>query len=565
MHGVASGDPLHDRVIIWTRISGIHDSEEVTVSWSIASDEAMTETIASASTTTSANDDWTVHVDVTGLEAASHYWYRFEVSDVASPVGRTRTARAQGDDEEIRLGLVSCAALPGGYFHAYRYIARREVDLVVHLGDYIYESYSEVHRTHDAKGPAVTLEDYRARYRQYRSDPDLQFLHQRHPMAAIWDDHEIAGNAWSEGASSHRSATEGSWQQRREAAMQAYFEWLPVRRPDQTNAKRVWRSLPLGGVADLVLIDTRHDGRDEQVNDKNPDIAAALVSPQRSMMSGAQRDWLISRLTTSKATWQLVANQVLFSPFGISLPGPLASLGDRFGVVVDDIAYNPDSWDGYQAERDRILDAITEMGVRNTVFVTGDVHSSWAFEVPATLGTDNPAAVELVVPAVSSKPFGSLVSGQDDVIGEYLNEGNLINELVTTAIESQLPHLRWSEVASNGYVVVAISKERLWAEWWHCEGVGPDDKGERRAGSWQVDTGSSRLAPARPSDAPDPRGEDSGIDESDKANNEDALESPSPITLGVVGTSVATATAAAIRIRRRRNVSSTGQDPPTSI
>ncbi|MBI3256837.1 MAG: alkaline phosphatase D family protein [Actinobacteria bacterium] len=565
LHGVASGDPLADRVIIWTRVSGMPATPgEVPVSWSMAVDEAMTKVVATGATSARSGQDWTVHVDVSGLKPATSYWYAFEVNGVRSPTGRTRTARAPDDPGEIRLGVVSCAAWPGGFFTAYRLLARRDVDLVVHLGDYIYEFYREVHRAHDKPAPAVTLDDYRGRYRQYRSDPDLQALHRRHPIAAVWDDHEVAGNAWAGGASGHQPSTQGPWAQRRAAAMQAYFEWLPVRRPDPDRPARIWRSLALGGAAELVLIDTRHDGRDKQVDARTPDPRQVLDDPGRSMISVEQREWLAERLTGSEATWRLVVNQVLFSPFGLELPGPLAAFGSRFGILADGVAINPDSWDGYGGERSRVLAILAEQTARNTVFLTGDVHSSWAFEVPGKAGANNPAAVELVVPAISSTPFGRLLGGSNGVIADYLGQGNLINQLVTSAIESQLEYLRWSEVGSNGYVVASITPERVWAEWWHVKGVGPDDKSEHRGAAWQINAGTSRLVAAKAADAPGPRDKtptETGAEESDQRDT----TAPSPVTFGLVGVAVAAAAGAAVTIRRRRPDDPVGQDPPPSF
>lgn len=562
LHGVASGDPLADRVVLWTRVSGMPgDATKVTVSWTVAQDEAMTDVVATGTSTARAAEDWTVHVDVSGLEPATFHWYAFEVNGTRSPIGRTRTSRAPEDPGEIRLGVVACAALPAGYFNAYRHLANHDVDLVVHLGDYIYESYRSEQRDHAVPAAPVTLEEYRGRYRQYRSDPDLQLLHRRHPVATVWDDHEVAGNAWAQGASSHQSSTQGSFGQRREAAMQAYFEWLPIRRPDTDRPSRLWRSLRLGAAAELIVLDTRHDGRDRQVDARNPDPRPALEDPGRSMFSIEQREWLAERLKHSEATWRLVANQVLFSPFGLALPDPLSSLGSRFGILADGVAINPDSWDGYGGERARVLATLADKAASNTVFLTGDVHSSWAFEVPGLEGATSPAAVELVVPAVSSVPFGRLLGGADDLVGEYLGGGNLINTLVTSAFESQLDHLRWSEIVSNGYVLASVTPERVWAEWWHIEGVGPDDKGRHRGAAWQINAGTSRLVEGDPSKAPRPRDEASGRPpsgtetdgEREKRTKNDAEDpsAPGPIALGVVGTAVVVAAGAAVAIRRR--------------
>lgn len=559
VHGVASGDPLHDRVIIWTRISGVASNlNAVSVSWSVSTDEAMLKTVAEGTAQARLENDWTVHVDVVGLKPATTYWYRFQLDTAQSPLGRTRTSRRADDPGEIQLGVVSCSALPGGFFNAYRRLAQREVDLVVHLGDYIYESFRSRARDHDNPDDPLTLEDYRGRYRQYRRDPDLQLLHRRHPMSSTWDDHEVSGNAWSQGSSRHNAAKQGTWQQRRSAAIKAYFEWLPVRRADRDSPERIWRSIPLGGAAELILIDTRHDGRDRQVSDNNPDPLQALDDPNRSMMSVEQRDWLRRRLLSSPSTWRLVANQVLFSPFRLNLPGVLADFGDRFGVLVNETAINPDSWDGYGGERTRVLAHLARPEAANTVFLTGDVHSSWAFEVPA-LGQDenpkyNPVAVEIVVPAISSSPFGSVISGSNDIVDEYLGEGNVINELVTSAIEGQLDYLRWAEVSSNGYVLASISPKRVWAEWWHVKGTGPNDKGEHRAAVFQINAGAARLLEADPEDSPQsrsPQSRNTSGSTKNGSSDKDSNNPPSPVAFGAVGLAVTAAVGAAVAIRRR--------------
>ena len=234
-HGVASGDPLPDGVVLWTRCTPSGDDPgsggrsgpaSVPVDWCVSRDAALDDVVASGRADARVNQDFTVQVDVRGLEPATTYHYRFEADGERSPAGRTRTAPS-GTAANLRLGLVSCASYSAGYFNAYRNLARRHLDLVVHVGDYLYENAGVVDgrrvRRHDPPGIVSTLPGYRRRHAQYRSDPDLQALHRRHPMVAVWDDHEIAGDAWRSGAGTHRPAAHGDWSRRRAGALQAYW------------------------------------------------------------------------------------------------------------------------------------------------------------------------------------------------------------------------------------------------------------------------------------------------------------------------------------------------------
>ncbi|MBW3575122.1 MAG: alkaline phosphatase D family protein, partial [Actinobacteria bacterium] len=459
-HGVASGDPNPDGVLLWTRVSIPDSPATVPVRWVVASDPELDDVVATGTHRASADHDWTVHVEVSGLPPSTTWWYRFEAGGERSPVGRTRTAHGPDDRSEVRLGVVSCSSYAAGHFSAYRRLAARDVDLVVHLGDYLYESNEGDERTHIPEDEPVTLAEYRARHAQQRGDPDLQALHQRFPMAAVWDDHEVAADAWEDGAGGHNPRTQGPWGQRRAAALRAYLEWMPVRRPDTGAPERIWRSLQLGAVAELVLIDTRHDGRSRQVDTSFPDPAAALADPGRRIMSDAQHEWLSERLRSSPAAWRVVANQVVLSPLRIEVPPPLAQVGRGLGLVVGGAVMNPDQWDGYPAARTRLLDVLAEPEVGPVVVITGDVHSSWAFDVPP--GDDlaaAPVAVELVTPSVTSPTFAQLVGPDSSVVADG----------IVQVVDDQLPHVRWTELQHHGYMVVAIGSEAVQADWWHVD------------------------------------------------------------------------------------------------
>ena len=400
-HGVASGDPVADGVVIWTRVTppARRSSDTVRVRWEVTTDSSARTIVRSGTVTTSARRDHTVKVDVRGLEPGRPYLYRFDALGESSALGRTKTLPLA--TSRLRLAIVSCSNYPAGFFNAYAAIAAREdLDAVVHLGDYIYEfadgvfgDGAAIGRIPDPAHEAITLDDYRRRYATYRLDPDLQAVHQRHPLIAVWDDHEFADNAWFGGSGSEDPASLADWSSRRGAAMRAYLEWLPVREAERDASFRIYRSFRFGTLATLAMLDTR-SVRDGQVNRTDE---RGLTDPRRRLMGARQEQWLTDTLRASKqagTTWSLIGQQVMFSPF--SVPGTPVR--------------NPDAWDGYQAERSRVRDILA--GTGNAAILTGDVHSSWAFDVPrdpwsgyhADTG-EGSIAVELIAPAVSSEPY----------------------------------------------------------------------------------------------------------------------------------------------------------------
>jgi alkaline phosphatase D len=529
-HGIASGDPLADRVVLWTRVSGV--LAPTPVAWRVATDRRLTDVVATGTSVAAAEADFCVAVDVGGLLPATTYYYAFTAGGIDSPVGRTRTSRAADDSGEVRLGVVSCSSYADGPFVAYARLADREVDLVVHLGDFIYEASAgggDLGREHMPPGPPKTLGGYRARYAQYREDPDLQRLTASVPLAAIWDDHEVADDAWRGGSPHHDPDRDGPWERRRAAALRAWLEWLPVRRPDPAAPERIWRSLPLGAAAELILLDTRHDGRDRQVRAGDPDPAAAVVDPSRSLVSAPQREWLFERLRTSTASWRVLGNQVVLSPLRVPAPGPLEAVAERIGLVVDGRVINPDQWDGYVAERRRLVEVLAE--VPDTLVLTGDIHSSWAFDVP---GPDGPVAVEVVVPSVTSTSFADQLGGPE-----------LVTDALARVFET-LDHLRWTELSRHGYAVVSVTPARVAADWWHvdlAEGT------ERRAASWGADAGARRLRRTEP--LPDPGARPAPPDlppEPVRPGDDD----PPWAAVGAAGAAAVAAVAGAIGIRRRR-------------
>jgi alkaline phosphatase D len=453
-HGVASGDPLTDGVILWTRVTAPAQASPE-VSWEMSRTASFTRVVARGMTRTGAWRDFTVKIYAGGLAPGTTYYYRFRTLGEQSPVGRTRTLPAAGV-QGIRLALASCSNLPYGYFNVYRRIAdRADLDAVLHLGDYIYEFPNGRYGDGTALGriPApdreiVALADYRMRYAQYRSDPDLQEVHRQHPFIVVWDDHEIANNAWRDGAENHNpDKGEGEYAPRRAAAVQSYLEWMPVREDRSTRQPRIYRSFAFGDLADLIMLDTRLVDRDEQAAKREE--VAVVDDPKRSLLGRAQEEWLVAELASSRranVTWQLLGQQVVFAPN--SLPGATSG--------------NIDSWDGYRPCRQRVIDAIVAQQLQNVVVLTGDVHSSWGYDVAQNPWDDyDPAtgrgtlAVEVVTPAVSS-PSG------------FANEGGA--ERMEAARKAR-PHLRYLEGLHRGYVVLDVTRERAQADWYYVPTV----------------------------------------------------------------------------------------------
>ena len=380
-HGVASGDPLEDRVILWTRATPEAEGT-VEVAWEVAADEAFSQVLRSGRGSTDASVDFTVKVDVDGLQPATRYFYRFRAGERVSPVGRARTAPS-GSVASATFAVVSCSNYPAGYFHVYREISRRDVDAVLHLGDYLYEygpgqyasgNAEALGRVVDPPREMLELADYRRRYTQYRGDGDLQAAHAAHPFIVVWDDHEIANDTWREGAENHDPLTEGDFSSRRAAAIQAWYEWMPIR-PPSTASEIIYRRQPWGDLLDLLMLDTRVVARDRQftypelVNGGLIDVEAtraAVPDSRRTLLGDTHNAWA-SQLRTVEGS---VAG-VEFAAPSVTSPGLEAVLGadpaDLFaplmGVLVDDLVYADLQHRGFLAVH----------------FSSDDVQASWTY------------------------------------------------------------------------------------------------------------------------------------------------------------------------------------------
>ena len=478
-HGVASGDPLADAVIIWTRVSGAI-AEDVRVEWRIATDTAMRNVLQAGHVVTDAGRDYTVKVDVRNLPAGTKLFYGFKAADTSSPAGVTRTLPT-GELPLARFAVVSCSNYPAGYFHAYREIAERsDIDAVIHLGDYIYEygpgeyatEYAEdLDRIPDPVHEIVSLEDYRRRHAQYKSDPDSQSMHAAHPLIAIWDDHEIANDSWRSGAENH-DGDEGRWGRRRNAALQAYFEWMPIRGESRGRRTRIFREFHYGDLLSLTMLDTRLYGRDKQPKleegMQRRDIERVLQDPNRRMLGKKQERWLRESLERGRQmTWQVVAQQVLMSP--VKAPD-LEPLIDRDGpsmlsreLLDSSVAMskgNPplllDTWDGYASARQELLSDLGEHAT-NPVILSGDLHTSIAGDL-YRLGDTDPVAVEFMTTSVTSPGFA-----------EYLPERH--PGAVRDATLELNRNLRYMETDRRGWLCMTFTAQECTGEWHLLDGV----------------------------------------------------------------------------------------------
>jgi len=496
LHNVASGDPLQDAVIIWTRLT-VEDAEEAEVSYIVATDVDLNNFVTAGTFTTNAERDWTVKVDVTGLNPGTTYYYQFDYDGELSLIGRTRTAAAT--DEHLRFGVVSCSNYQAGYYNAYKLMANRpDLDAIFHLGDYIYE-YEEggygwdslLMRGHEPDHEIITLIDYRTRYSFYKLDQDLQAVHQQHPFIMIWDDHETANDSYKDGAGNHNEAEgEGTWEDRKAAAKQAYFEWNPIR---DTDNNTIYRGISYGDLMNVTMIDTRLEGRVIQVANADAPIWA---DPARTLLGADQLAWFKDRLQNNTATWHIVGNQVVFSKIYL---GSLETLNPSApGLFMD-------SWEGYPVERDEVLTFVRDNDIDNVVILTGDFHSSFGFDVPLDSASydaetgEGSHMVEMTVPSVTSANFDE-------------NLAALGIPTLIVAIEDLFPlanqHLRYDNFVDHGYCILDVRPEAVTTDYFYVDTLFLRSENETHGGSLITQNGANHWeASATPSvpkdDAPD--------------------------------------------------------------
>ncbi|QZT60346.1 alkaline phosphatase D family protein [Mycolicibacterium austroafricanum] len=402
--GVASGEPIPDGVVIWTRLAPRPLAEDgrggmpawpVEVEWEVADDEAFTRIAQRGTVTATPEAAHSVHVELTGLRPGGEYFYRFRAEGYLSPPGRTRTAPGPGVlAAPLTMCFASCSNFEQGWFTAYRRLAEEEPDLVLHLGDYQYEYAAREGAVRRHVGPeTVTLANYRQRYAQYKTDPDLQAAHAAAPWLVVWDDHELDNN-WADEVPEE---PQPDYLARRAAALQAYFENMPLRSSATPRGidMRLYRRVEWGALASFHMLDTRQYRSDQACGDEYRSDCPERLDPLRTLTGPAQERWLLNGFQQSRARWDLLGQQVFISQLDLK-PGP----GRGF---------NPDAWDGYVANRDRITAGMLNSPVRNAVVLTGDVHAHWAAEVYERAGDplSRRVATKLVTTSISSGGDGS--------------------------------------------------------------------------------------------------------------------------------------------------------------
>jgi len=513
-HGVASGDPLSDRVIIWTRVTPENGQENVEVQWRMATDPSLTNIVRQGAFVTGSARDYTVKVDVDGLNPATVYYYGFTAYNRASLTGRTRTLPV-GTVEHAKLAVVSCSNYPAGYFTAYGFIAdRNDLDAVLHLGDYIYEydadttsfggsTGARLGRLHLPDAELVKLTDYRTRYSQYRLDPDLRRLHQQHPMIHVWDDHESANDSYTDGAQNHQD-NEGDWNTRKAVSRQSCYEWMPTRESDDS---KLYRRFVIGDLVDASMLDTRLEGRDKQIEEVGPSASQAakdaINDPNRKIMSATQYGWLTGNLTSSQTRWKLIGNQVIYAPVNVT---PIdtnylfTSIGPLFSAIlrpqlptlqtIFEQAFYGDVWSNYPAQRRQLSTLLRASPVDNVVIVTGDFHSTFAMEVPVEIGEKmEPVAVEFVTPSVTSSNFDenfSAVAGLSAIQPQLL-------KTVDTTLTQRNPHLKWNNITDHGYMVVSFFPDSVLSDWYFIKSLTERPTTQRWERGYRSMFGTSQL------------------------------------------------------------------------
>lgn len=443
-HGVASGDPLTDRVIIWTRVT-TQQSGPVTVNWRVATDTTFSNIVVSGTTTADTTHDYTVKVDVTGLQAGTWYYYQFEALGRKSLTGRMKTVPATTDHE--RFAVVSCADYRNGYFNAYGDITpRNDIDAVIHLGDYIYEygDGSGDVRVVEPDTEIIHLADYRARYAYYHLDPQLRALHQQYCFITVWDDHETANNSWEGGAENHDPATEGDWETRKYSGKEAYFDWMPIRQQPAPNEEKIYRTKFYGDLAQIIFLDTRLEGREEQSTD-----TTVINDTSRTILGTDQYNWFIDRLKDTTAQWKIVAQQIMIAPL---------LLGHQI--------INDDQWDDYPAERGKIYNHILQDSIHDVAVLTGDIHSAWANNLRVGGDSGDSVGVEFVTTSITSQGFQGL------------------SVIPASTIQAALPHVKYIELAHHGYYILDITRAKTQADYYIVDRIDTPGYTTSLAASW---------------------------------------------------------------------------------
>ncbi len=499
--GVGSFDPSQEKVIFWTRYTPARQEQSAPeILIDVAKDKNFNNVVVSQSVQADSNSDNTVFVDVSGLTSNTKYYYRFrnKKTKTVSVIGETKTLPAAGEGREVKMAVISCSNYEAGLFNVYGAVAESDADFVVHLGDYIYEyetgrygTNASLNRKHQPSGEVITVDDYRQRYRQYRSDEQLQKAHQLKPFICVWDDHEVSNNAYKDGAENHQP-NEGDFNTRKMSAIQVWHEYLPCRVSD--NAK-IYRNFEIGNFVNLIMLDTRIVGRDKQLNYADyltptglntPQFLSAWQNPQRTILGQEQKTWLTSKINGSTSKWQVLGNQVLmgkmfipaeqlllisqlaagstdpalFAQYSKSLT-ELAAIKAR--LLQDDptltaaekarvqtvLPYNLDAWDGYPAERETIYAAASG---KKLISVAGDTHNAW-YSVLSNNKSIR-AGVEFATASVTSPGLESIFRNAPQVLAGFEQANALL-----------IDELEYIDASRRGYVMAIFTAKEARAEW----------------------------------------------------------------------------------------------------
>ncbi len=475
-HGVASGDPTQTSVILWTKADPVQQppEAEIPLHYEIApSPDFPSNATIKGTVKARIEADHTAKVDVSGLQPGTKYWYRFRKDNDYSATARTNTLPSAPD--KVRIALVSCSSHPHGYFNVYgilasdsRFANEDEPDVILHLGDYIYEymhgEYGDV-RQSDPVHEITTLDDYRTRHKQYKKDADLMALHHKYPMINIWDDHESADNSWPGGAFNHNPENgEGEWATRLSAAKQAYFEYIPIREFPNADG-RIYRKFTFGSLATLLMLDTRLERNAPEA--AGPQDQSTIADPARSLLGEEQEAWLDGEMAASNSTWTLLGQQIMVGQLKVA--GTPENPAVQGGVI-----FNTDQWDGYAASRIKLWDAIESVNARlgNCVVLTGDIHTSWAMDItrdPNNIAHYDPVtgrgsiAVEFVCPSVTSHGLPELAPVQD-------------------GIRTMNPHMKYIDLEKHGYMILDVDHTRVEGTWWYVDSVTEENAYTEQAG-----------------------------------------------------------------------------------
>ena len=483
-HGVASGDPTHNSVVLWSRVTA---NEKVSVVWQLASEMDFTNILQHGESFTGAETDHTIKIEVKDLDPGQVYYYRFVVDGITSEPGRTMTL-PDGPVDKLGIAVASCSNYPFGYFNAYEEIANDEdIDFVVHLGDYIYEYGSDgwgsaqgerLNRSHSPSHEIVSLSDYRERHAQYKSDRASRLMHASHPLIPTWDDHESANNPWTGGAQNHQPSTEGDWPSRREASLRAFFEWMPVReQPAGLDKEKLWRHFSFGDLATLTTLETRHTGRSIQVSynehlerienniQRDRFLGKILGDPNRTILSNEMENFLAKSLADSVGkhkTWRIIGNQIPIARTHVPDVGnrispettggnPMPESHNQFSRLGElDLPLYLDTWDGYPAARQRFYNLCRDAGASDLIVLTGDSHAFWANELYD--GSNQPMGVELGTTGITSP-------------GDFENYGPEGAAAFDRLVSEHNREVVWTDCTQRGFVKLILTPESARAEY----------------------------------------------------------------------------------------------------